>query len=227
MNNKESIQKVRSTTMLVSSIVALVAMGMGGPSRALAWGQSQSPTHFSGLLNDYTPTSDSNTGTPISGSPYEMRGEWTLNLNQHSTMATFSAAVSMQTSEVVNPPPYVPTALKAHTHHISVTDGVVSMDWQPPTCPATFAGGFVVTGMAYVAGNGANAPFGNPSPVTICILGGTTGAPGTASVEFSNLTLTFGEPAASHFGTLPIHGVITRCNGRWGEESHSCKVAVQ
>lgn len=231
MKSKESIQKARITTVLVSSIAAVFAMGVGGPSRALAWGQSQSPTHFSGQLNDYTPTSVN--GSPIRGAPYEMHGVWTLNLNQHWTAATFWAAVSMETSEVVNAPAFDPAALHAHTHHISVADGVVHdgpTDWMT-MCPTDFSppivGGFVVTGSASVTGNGANAPFGNPSPVTICILGGTPGAPGTASVEFANFTLTFGSPAANHFGLLPIHGVVAKCDGRWGEESQSCKVAVQ
>lgn len=233
MKNNKSSQKVRNTTVLVSSIVALLAMGVGGPSRALAWGYSQAPTHFSGLLNDYTPTSVN--GTAIKGAPYEMHGVWTLDLNQRSTAATFSAAISMQTSEVVNAPPYDPAALHAHTHHISVANGVVHngpTDWMD-MCPTAFsppvAGGFVVTGSAYVTGNGVNAPFGNPSTVTICILGGTTGAPDTASVKFANFTLTFaaGSPATNHFGLLPIHGVVAECNGLWGDQSRSCNVAVQ
>lgn len=234
MNNKASIKKARNTTVLVSSIVAVLAIGVGGPSSALAWGPPQSPTHFSGLLNDYTPNTvdGTATGAPISGAPYEMHGKWALSLNQHWTAATFSAELTMQTSEVANKDPNYNPGTGAHTHHISVTNGVVSMDWQSPTtCPTlkpAATGGFVITGLAYVTGSGSNAPFGNPSPVTICILGGTsTGAPDTASVEFSNLTLKFGTPANSHFSSLPIHGVVAKCEGLWGVESQSCKVAVQ
>jgi hypothetical protein len=231
MKNKESIQTARSTTVLVSAILALLAVGAGAQSRALAHGAPQLPTHFSGQLNDYSPTSVN--GTPISGAPYEMHGVWTLDLNQRRTEAAFSAEISMETSEAVNPPPYDPAALHPHTHHIKVADGVVRdgpTDWMD-MCPTNFspavAGGFVVTGSAYVTGNGANAPFGNPSPVTICVLGGAgTGAPDTASVEFANVTLTFGSPASNHFGLLPIHGVVVRCDER-GEQSQSCKVAVQ
>ncbi len=236
MKSKELARTARNRTVLLSGVVALLALGIGGQDRALAGGPPPLPTHFSGLLNDYTPTIDSNTDKAISGSPYEMHGSWKLDVNAQRSKATFSAAVSMETSEVANASSvFDPGSLAAHTHHISVAHGVVHdgpMDWQT-MCPAKFkppaAGGFVVTGTAYVTGNGANAPFGNPSPVTICILGGTnTLAPGTAYVEFANLTLTFSEPAASHFGSLPIHGVVTRCDGRrgWGDEQKSCRVVV-
>ena len=234
MKNKGSIRTTCNKTVLASSVVALLAMGIGWQTSAVARGWPQTPTRFSGLLNDYTPTSDGTTGKPIGGSPYEMHGTWTLDLNGQRNKATFSAAVSMETSEVANASSvFDPTSLSAHTHHISVADGVVHdgpTDWQT-MCPAKFkppvAGGFVVTGSAYVTGNGVNAPFGNPSPVTICILGGTnTLVPGTAYVEFANLTLTFGSPASSHFGALPIHGVVTRCGGRWGwaDEQQGCTV---
>ena len=240
MKIKWSIRTARNKAILASSIAALLAMGIAGPTSALAGGWPQTLTRFSGLLNDYTPTStptsDGTSGKPISGSPYEMHGTWTLDLNRQRSKATFSAAVSMETSEIANASSvFDPTSLGAHTHHISVTDGVIHdgpTDWQA-MCTAKFkppvTGGFVVTGSAYVTGNGANAPFGNPSPVTICIVGGTnTRVPGTAYVEFSNLTLAFGSPASSHFGALPIHGVVTRCGGRWGwvDEQQSCRVVV-
>lgn len=61
-----------------------------------------------------------------------------------------------------------------------------------------------------------NPPFGNPSAVTICILGGMQNpsiATAQAFVEFSNLTLTFASTslAATHFGTQAINGVVLRC----------------
>jgi hypothetical protein len=233
MNTKTSNQVARNKTVLVSAMLALLAVGAGGQSRALAHSAPEPPTNFSGLLNDYTPTTAN--GNPINGAPYEMHGVWALNLNPRRGTAAFSAEMSMETSEVVNPPPYDPAALRPHTHHISVTDGVVHdgpTDWMN-MCPTNFSppivGGFVVTGSAYVTGNGANAPFGNPSPVTICVLGGaSTGVPDTAFVEYANVTLTFApaSPASSHFGELPIHGVVVRCKER-GEPSQSCRVAVQ
>lgn len=237
MKSAELVRTARSKTVLVSGILALLATGVGGQSLALAGGPPRGPMQFSGLLNDYTPTTvdGTPTGTAIKGAPYEMHGVWTLDLNEQRSKAKFSAEMTMQTSEVVNTDPvYNPGTLGAHTHHISVADGVVHdgpMDFVTmcPTLKPPAAGGFVVTGTLYLTANGSNPPFGNPSPVTICILGGTsTLVPGTAYVEFSNLTLTIGAPASSHFSSLPIHGVVTRCGGQWGfRQSQSCEVAVE
>ncbi len=107
-----------------------------------------------------------------------------------------------------------PATRGAHTHHISVTDGTLSTDWTSK-CPAfspAVTEGFVITGTATITGNGGPAPFGNPSPITICVLGG-------ADVKFSNVTFAFGLPASNHFGTQAIHGVVVRCSGPWGHES--------
>lgn len=233
MKSTELVRTPLNKAVLLSGILVVLATGIGGQARAA--GSLPQPTHFSGLINDYTPTSDSITSKPISGSPYEMHGRWTLDLNVRRSTATFSAEMTMETSEVANASSvFDPASLGAHTHHISVTDGVVHSlptDWLT-MCPALkppASGGFAITGSAYVTANGSNPPFGNPSPVTICILGATsTGTPGTAYVQYSNLTLTIGEKAAGHFGTEPIHGVVTRCGWPWAlEQSQSCKVVVQ
>lgn len=98
-----------------------------------------------------------------------------------------------------------------------MTDGVLTVDW-PARCPQftpAVTEGFAITGTAFVTGNGSSAPFGNPSPFTICVLGG-------ASVKFSNVTLTIGTPASNHFGTQAIHGVVLRCTGRLLRPSRDC-----
>lgn len=233
MKSTELVRTPLNKVILMSGILVVLAAGIGGQARAD--GSPPLPTHFSGLINDYTPTSDSTTSKPISGSPYEMHGQWALDLNARRSTATFSAEMTMETSEVANASSvFDPAALGAHTHHISVNDGVVHglpTDWLTmcPTLKPPASGGFAITGSAYVTANGSNPPFGNPSPVTICILGATsTGTPGTAYVQYSNLTLTIGEKAAGHFGTEPIHGVVTRCGWSWAlEQSQSCKVVVQ
>ena len=179
---------------------------------------SPPPRHFAGLINDYTPSA-----AVVVGGPYEMRGKWSLDLDERRGTATFAAVMNMETSDygitqgTVNKDD--PATRGAHTHHISMTDGVVTADWAarcPKFSPAV-TDGFVVTGSAFVTGNGAAAPFGNPSPLTVCVLGGTV-------VEFSNLTLSFGKPAANHFGLQPIHGVVSRCTGRWEKPSNDCTV---
>ncbi len=182
-----------------------------GPSNSL-------PVHFSGLLNDHTPSA-----AVVKGGPYEMRGKWTLQVDERRSSGKFSAVMDMQTSDfgitqgTVNKDD--PTTRGAHTHHITMTDGVLTLDW-PARCPQfapAVTEGFAITGTAFVTGNGSPAPFGNPSPFTVCVLGGT-------SVKYANVTLRIGTPASSHFGTQAIHGVVQWCAGRSLRRSHECTV---
>jgi hypothetical protein len=188
----------RSLAALLGGICA------GASTLATADDRDSLPDRLSGLLNDYTP------GTVTKG-PYEMRGEWSLDLHRKSGKASLSAVMNMETSDwgvskgIVDPD--VPTTRGAHTHHITMDDATVTLDTSvcPPFSPAT-SGGFVVTGPAHVTGNGSPAPFesnGNPlSTIQICITGGS-------AVELSNFTLTFSGPATGHFGTYAIRGVVT------------------
>jgi hypothetical protein len=217
------------------TLLTLLAMGTGEATWAFGGGFSGLPAHFSGLLNDYTPPAPT-----VSGGPYEMHGRWSLHLNEEQGTATFVAEMTMETADFANTDPgHDPTKLSPHTHHISVTDGLIHLDptdpinWQTscPTFKPAVSGGFVVTGTAYVTGNGGNPPFGNPSAVTICILGGrqnpSVGGPQTF-VEFSNFTLTFGTAshASTHFGAQAINGVVVKCERPWNQRSNDCKVAV-
>lgn len=224
MKYKDSkVRPLRAARLLAGLVV-----GAGGLTRVLAgdWGL---PAHFSGLLSDYTPSSVN--GVAIKGGPYEMRGSWRLDLNEARTMASFSAEMTMEMVDFLNASStFDPGTLGAHTHHIAVANGIVHdgpTDWMT-LCPAfspAVKGGFAITGTAYVTGNGGNAPFGNPSPVTICILGGINpNVAGVPYVEFSNFTLSFGSPASTHFGPQPIHGVVARCGPDWG--STPCKVTL-
>jgi len=240
MENKDLRWTERGWTARSRPVVALMALamlGMGavGLPRAQAAGQTRLPANFSGLLNDYTSPAPA-----AARGPYEMHGKWSLHLSEVQGTATFSAEMTMEIADFANADPnHDPTKLDAHTHHISVTDGVLHNDptdpinWktQCPTFKPPVSDGFVVTGTAYVTGNGGNPPFGNPSPVTICILGGTqnpsiTGA--QAFVEFSNFTLSFvtGSRASTHFGTQAINGVVAKCELAWNHESSDCKIAI-
>jgi hypothetical protein len=234
MKSKRLRGTANGSAVGVLTALAILAVGVVGSPRAHAANPSQLPASFSGVLNDYTPPAPA-----VANGPYEMHGKWSLHLIGRGA-ATFSAEMTMETADFANTDPnYDPAKLGPHTHHISVTDGVVHDDptdpinWktQCPTFKPPVSGGFVVTGTAYVTGNGGNPPFGNPSPVTICVLGGTqspsvTGA--QAFVEFSNFTLTFGtgSRASTHFGTQAINGVVARCERAWGQESSDCKVAI-
>lgn len=211
MKNKASRWIARDIAVLAA------ATGLGGLTLAMA-DDPPPPVHSSGLINDYTPSA-----AIVKGGPYEMRGKWQLDVDERRGMARFSAAMNMETSDfgisqgTVNKDD--PATRGAHTHHISMTDGVVTSDWTT-SCPKfapPVTGGFVVTGTAFVTGNGSPAPFGNPSQLTLCVLGG-------GNVKFSNITLTFGTPASTHFGIQAIHGVVTKCAGRWEHESKDCSV---
>jgi hypothetical protein len=172
-NGLRRAPRARAVLGLLGLAVLMVGGG-GGVSRVLAASQFRLPAQFSGLLNDYTPPAPT-----VSGGPYEMHGKWALQLSERGT-ATFSAEMTMETADFANTDPnHDPTKLGPHTHHISMTDGVVHDDLTDPinwkaVCPTfkpAVTGGFVVTGTAYVTGNGGNPPFGNPSAVTICVLG--------------------------------------------------------
>jgi hypothetical protein len=205
------------------AVLAVAAVAFGERGTALAGDRDHGPRdlrpeHYSGLLNDHTPSA-----AIVRGGPYEMRGKWSLELDERRGKASFSAAMDMQTSDygitqgTVNKDD--PTTRGAHTHHISMTDGVFSTDWAsqcPVFSPAT-TNGFVITGMAFVTGNGSPAPFGNLSPLTVCVLGGE-------SVQYSNVTVTIGAPASSHFGTQAIHGVVLKCRGRFLRQSRDCSL---
>jgi hypothetical protein len=192
------------------------AAAMSAPADREA--RDPAPSHYSGLLNDYTPSA-----AVVKGGPYEMRGRWTLDVDHRHGAARFSAAMNMETSDYGIAQNTVdkddPTTRGAHTHHLTMTDAVVTDDWASrcPVFSPAVTSGFVVTGSVYVTGNGGPAPFGNSSPLTVCVLGGS-------DVGFSNVTLTFGLPAASHFGKQAVHGVVTRCAGPWERDSSACKI---
>jgi hypothetical protein len=210
----------RNSARVCGIAVLVSAAGLGSAPHALAGDQerhSSLPLHFSGLLNDYTPSA-----AVVKGGPYEMRGKWSLDLAEKPGAIRFTAAMNMETSDYgiaqgsVNKDD--PVTRGAHTHHIEMTDGTLSTDttgcptFSPPTMD-----GFVITGSAFVTGNGGPAPFGNPSSLTICVLGG-------ANVKYSNITLTFGKPANTHFGMQAVHGVILECAGPWLRESNDCTI---
>ncbi|HET6628520.1 MAG TPA: hypothetical protein VFG91_01970 [Woeseiaceae bacterium] len=185
--------------------VLMSALCAGGATLAAADDPRPLPDRLSGLINDYTPGS-------VNGGPYEMRGEWSLDLHHGSGTASFSAVLNMETSDwgiskgIVDPDE--PSTRAAHTHHITVTNATVTHDSSvcPSFSPAT-GGGFVVTGTVHITGNGTPAPFESggkpPSTAQVCVTGGS-------KVELSNLTLTLSGLATGHFGTQPIHGVV-RC----------------
>jgi len=178
-----------------SALPIIAMLAMAGGTGALA--EPPSPMNFLGVINDYTPAS--------TGGPWEVRGHWSLALKgEHGradSKADFSAAFTMERSdEGVTENGHGdfngvdPMDRMAHTHHITLIDGVVT----------TIAGGIQVTGPATITGNGSSPPpFSTDSSflLTVQITGGNV-------VGFSNIALVFGGDAAKHFGGLPLHGVV-------------------
>lgn len=164
--------------------------------------------HFRGVIHDYSPST-------VSGGPYEMRGEWSLDV-QRSGAADFTADLTMETSDygtsdATKVDPASPATRSPHTHHISISNAAVSYDTSacPTNNPPTSGPGVVVTGTAPTTGNGSPAPFEaqGASKLQVCITGGS-------AVSFSNITLVYTGPATSHFGTQAIHGVVTRVSAK-------------
>ncbi len=195
----------------VGAWVLVLALG----TSAVAQGRSRDS--FRGVINDFTPAHNAQ-GSP--SGPWEMHGVWRLDMSPDHSTADFSAALTMEDSDYwlsinPNPPadPDSPATRTPHTHHItmknakvtsdpsSVSSGCPTASYKPPTTT-----GFMVTGLASVTGNGGYPPFapqGQRSPLTVCITGG-------GQVAFSNITLVFGLPASTHFGSQAINGVVRR-----------------
>ena len=197
-----SAVRVVSLLLLVSATCALAQNGNLAESRK--------PVHFSGLFNDYVPLS-----AAISGSPYEMHGQWSMDVHPEWGTADFAADMTMSgygktaagavdpTQPLVNP----------HTHHIRLTNAKIT--WDMTGCPAYLPPatlmGFQLNGtVSLLTGNGSIAPFEtNPpeSTLQVCVTGGNEVR---YSVTDSNITLVFGGPATTHFGPQPLHGVVRK-----------------
>lgn len=193
-----------AATGLLSSFT-LVA----GPNAAA---QDPTPLVFSGLLNDYSPST-------VTGGPWEMHGQWTLNIDPRSGEAEFSADMTMSGygKTATNAPDPTQGGQSAHTHHIRLTGTVT---WDTTGCPAyspsTYGGFQLNNTVSLLTGNGSNAKFETSPPsstLQVCVSGGQ----GDDSVPYSNITLTWGSgsPAISHFGSQPIHGVVRGWNQQW------------
>jgi hypothetical protein len=182
-----------------------VALTLGA---GLVFSQDLRGVHFRGVIHDYSPST-------VAGGPYEMRGEWSLDVQRTGT-ANFTADLTMETSDfgtsnASQVDPANPATRSPHTHHISVTNAAVSYDTSvcPANNPATTGPGVVVTGTATTTGNGSPAPFESKgaSTLQVCISGGS-------SVSFSNMSMVYTGPATTHFGSQPIHGVVSRLSAR-------------
>jgi hypothetical protein len=197
---------------LVVRYIAILALAAG--TSALAQAPKHS-TEFSGTLNDYTSAS---APASVKG-PWEVRGHWSLVTNARSGKANFSAALTMERSDLGVMANGVATSTdanlldnpanrNAHTHHITIVDADVT----------EIPGGFEVKGPAVITINGMYPPpfqsgaDVSDEPILTIDVTGVIGVSGVAGSEhdivFSNIAVSFGDPGTKHFGMNPLNGVV-------------------
>jgi hypothetical protein len=193
---------MKSNTLISAARVLPLLLLVSG---VCAQAQNRGPVqHFAGLINDYSPAT-------VKGGPWEMHGQWSLDLQRWWGIADFSADMTMSdygtTAGVLDA---TKGGQSPHTHHIKLTNATVTwnMDGCPTVSPATITG-FQINGTVdLMTGNGSIAPFETDPPsstLQVCITGGDE-VP--YSVSNSNITLVFAGPATTHFGPQAIHGVV-------------------
>jgi hypothetical protein len=199
--------KTLISTLGVFSMIFLV-------SNTCASAQDRTPLHFSGLINDYSPLSAS-----VKGSPWEMHGQWSLDLRagwgHESGTADFAADMTMSGFGKTPAGAVDPTQplLNPHTHHIRLANAKITWDMVgcPAYLPPATVTGFQINGtVSLLTGNGSIAPFESDPPTStlqVCVTGGNATP---YSIENSNITLVFGGPATTHFGPQAIHGVVRK-----------------
>jgi hypothetical protein len=203
ISNWSSFMKSKTLTSAVRVLSLLLLV-----SATCALAQERRPVHFSGLINDYSPLSAS-----VSGSPWDMHGQWSMDVNPEWGTADFSADMTMSGYGRTSAGAVDPTQplVKPHTHHIRLTN--VRVTWDMTGCPAYLPPatitGFQLNGtVRLMTGNGSIAPFETDPPsstLQVCVTGGNDVR---YSQPDSNITLVFGGPATTHFGPQAIHGVV-------------------
>ena len=195
--------KILNSVVRALSLILLV-------STAHAFAQERGRVHFSGLINDYTPLN-----ATIKGSPWEMHGQWSLDVDPERGRADFSADMTMSGYGKTSTGAVDPTQplVNPHTHHIRLKNAKIS--WDMTDCPAymppaTVRGFQLKDTVKLLTGNGSIAPFETDPPsstLQVCITGGDHIR---YSATNSNITLVFGGPAVMHFGPQAIHGVVRK-----------------
>jgi hypothetical protein len=192
----------------------VLAVGMGASAQDPP---PPPPAHFSGLINDYTPQTDLKTGTALGG-PWELRGQWSLDLLGDSGKANFSAALNMTHDDywvtengAVNDDSS--TGRNPHTHHIVMKNATVS----------AITNGFEVSGtITLISGNGNGYPKPLPFDCSTAVCTLTVDITGGTLVKYSNMTMTFGGPPTGHFGSQAIHGFVRfPKRGEWGDRDQN------
>lgn len=196
--------RVFSLALLISSTCALA--------------QERPPVHLTGLINDYVPLL-----ATVKGSPYEMHGQWSMDIHPERGTADFSADMTMSSfgrtpDGVVDP---TQPLQGPHTHHIKLTNAQITwnMDGCPTYATPTKTGFQMSKIVSLLTGNGSNGGFETTPPsstLQVCVTGGLDTP---FSMPISNITLVFSGPATGHFGTQAIHGVVRGAASDPGKDS--------
>jgi hypothetical protein len=117
--------------------------------------QERRPVHLTGLINDYVPLL-----ATVKGSPYEMHGQWSMDVDPERGTADFSADMTMSSFGKTAAGAVDPTQplVNPHTHHIRLTNKMITWDMTgcPPYATATKIG-FQINGtVSLLTGNGSN-----------------------------------------------------------------------
>ena len=194
--------KTPTSTIPVLSLLLLVTAAHG-------FAQERKPLHFSGLINDYSPLS-----ATVKGSPWEIHGQWSMDVHPESGTADFSADMTMSGFGRTSTGAVDPTQplVSPHTHHIRLRNAKISWDITgcPAYAPATLTGFQLNDTVKLLTGNGSIAQFETDPPsstLQVCVTGGDDVL---YSIVSSNITLVFAGPAVTHFGSQAIHGVVRR-----------------
>lgn len=199
--------KILTSVVGVLSLLLLVS-GTSALAQDRGFEQDRRAVHIGGLINDYSPLS-----ATVKGSPWEMHGQWSMDIHPGWGTADFVADMTMSgfgrtTSGDVDP---TQPLVNPHTHHIRLTNRRITWDMTgcPAYLPPATTMGFQLNGtVSLLTGNGSNAPFETTPPsssLQVCVTGGDD-IP--YSLPYSNITLVFGAPATMHFGPQAIHGVV-------------------
>ena len=191
--------KSLASAVRVFSFVVLV-------STTCALAQDRKPVHLTGLFNDYVPLL-----TTVKGSPYEMHGQWSMDVHPESGTVDFSADMTMSSFGKTATGAVDPTQplVNPHTHHIRLTNAKIT--WDMTGCPAwgtpTLMGFQFTKTVSLLTGNGSNGAFETTPPSSVLQVCVTGGLDVPFSVPDSNITLVFTGPATGHFGPQAIQGV--------------------
>ena len=197
--------KILTSAARVFSLLLLVAGGC-------AFAQEFRQTHFSGLINDYSPLS-----TSVKGSPWEMHGQWSMDLHPEWGTADFLADMTMSGFGTTSSGAVDPThpLVNPHTHHIRLTNAKITWDMTgcPTYMPPATTTGFQLNGtVTMLTGNGSIAPFETDPPsstLQVCVTGGTR-----SSTRFRTRILPWcSEAPRPHILGLKLS--MASCANRW------------